>query len=723
MPNYFRDPGTGEVMYDNGDGTASPMGGFNRMMVPGAGAPNTADPMPEPEPDILTDDTGPDDVLPVQPEYDGPAEVKVKTSPDDVLLDEMMADAPGDEPGEIGGGPYGPGAMTTDKDQPIDPYGPPTLMERKKSLLHEQGERAIVRAKQREDLLKQEADRKQKEAVGYFDMVQRNLAKAQHDAQVLDGHIAEFRQMRVDPKKYFKDAGSLGTAMMALGVALGGFDAPFHGGKNPVLDIINRGVEREMKAQMANIGNAKTALGMEMNLLQMNRRRYQDEQLAQIQTRRMLHDAFVAKFRAAMADQPEDVRLKNRATELKLEAETEALKGKAGQLMFDRHMKLEELKLKQQDRRIKSLELGEKMRANRAKDLLERYKLALRHRGSGGDPELKKLKKELSLLKAKKGIRDLSRDLTAGPKEGMQVYSESLRIGPGKSKSFIAYNQKDKENVHAIVTGTENFIDALWRAHDKFSGRAIKGSDERNQVNQFAAAALLELRRTLKGQGQISDYETKILEKFFPGDPSKIFRIESNDSIRQRFKNAIKLASRSAQSKLRGYEMRDDKGNRINPESIFFVPQRPVKEAKGAPKKRTEKEVAVDIGALRKREKEVFSKRAKLQKEIASLRSIKNKTPEQTKRFVQAKEEAKELLGKTSKLVRESHATKRTYSELLFGTRKPPSQSQVDGWLTDRAKEDEGSPTRKRAEKMLMRVRKWNQKYPGSYNLSPGLYN
>lgn len=377
---YYRDPDTGEVMLADG-GSGRQVNGFG---APPASVVSPAGMQP-PEPDggLLGDpDADLDDVLNTeQPEPYGPGSSVINVAPNPLLdpqlqasqrLDAEMADAPGDEPGMVGGPPLPPPGNVGD--EVLDPYGKPTLRERRESLLAKMGDRAMARTQIRNEMMQEEAARRERAAIGFQEIVQQNLAKAQHDAQVLDGHIQKFREMKVDPKKFFADAGTGGTVLMALGVMLGGFDSPLNRGRNPAMDIINRGIEREMKAQMANIKAASTAIGMEQNLLAANRRMYQDEQLALIQTERMIQAAFADQLRAAIADQPEDVKMRMEAEFL---AREEKLQAAAAKAQFDRYMKMSELDLKRVDRRNNAFKTAETMRHNRATEDLGRRRLAL----------------------------------------------------------------------------------------------------------------------------------------------------------------------------------------------------------------------------------------------------------------------------------------------------------------------------------------------------------
>lgn len=101
-------------------------------------------------------------------------------------------------------------------------------------------------AKEREDefLISKENDERDLKDV---------LAEAQRRQQAL-------LTMEVDPKRFYKNQTVTQSIMSFLSVVIGGLYASRKGGPNIGLEILDRAVDRDIAAQQANIGNARSAI-------------------------------------------------------------------------------------------------------------------------------------------------------------------------------------------------------------------------------------------------------------------------------------------------------------------------------------------------------------------------------------------------------------------------------------------------------------------------------
>jgi hypothetical protein len=71
----------------------------------------------------------------------------------------------------------------------------------------------------------------------------------------------------INPNQYMEEMGGGQKVAQAIGLLVGGFSAPFNGGKNPAMDWLNTQIDRNIKAQQANMENRKNLLGANLELL------------------------------------------------------------------------------------------------------------------------------------------------------------------------------------------------------------------------------------------------------------------------------------------------------------------------------------------------------------------------------------------------------------------------------------------------------------------------
>jgi hypothetical protein len=365
VPNFFEDE-DGATRYRRADGTSFPVhpGSDIFRMVPEG--EQGAQPSPEPEPwgeDPATDmpDAGLLAEQPIDPYADRDINIGGHTIPKDAI------NPPGANPNE---------------GKPIDPYPELTPEEkmlvaqkREEDALRERGKLAEQRQKALIDGAKESIKKQEEQDAGYEAMWNEARAKWQEQSLEYQKKVDEFRQMRIDPKKLFKDAGTAGTLMMVAGAMLGAYDQPLSG-KNPALEIIERAIDREMKAQEANMNKARVALGMDFNLMAHNKKADQDALVYKAQTARMIRQTFADKIKAMAMEQPAEVRARYEQTAAQLEARNAATLQQIGRQKIADNIRGEQLELQKHADRRASIGLGHKMKMDRDAMALRKQRLA-----------------------------------------------------------------------------------------------------------------------------------------------------------------------------------------------------------------------------------------------------------------------------------------------------------------------------------------------------------
>lgn len=140
----------------------------------------------------------------------------------------------------------------------------------------------------------------------------------------LDAERQEMRDFRVDPNRLFKDRSTASNVMTLVGAFLGGWVAPYNGGKNQFLEMIEADLDRDVQAQMADFEAMQAGIQSGTNLFDRNMKVYGDKATALAQTKAMQRQALVAEG-LALAEQFASPKAKAEAEKLALglEATTE----------------------------------------------------------------------------------------------------------------------------------------------------------------------------------------------------------------------------------------------------------------------------------------------------------------------------------------------------------------------------------------------------------------
>lgn len=73
--------------------------------------------------------------------------------------------------------------------------------------------------------------------------------------------IDDMKKGHIDPSHYYESIGTGGKIATAIGLILGGFGAPASGGRNLVMDHLQKQIDRDVEAQVQNMHNKSTLVG------------------------------------------------------------------------------------------------------------------------------------------------------------------------------------------------------------------------------------------------------------------------------------------------------------------------------------------------------------------------------------------------------------------------------------------------------------------------------
>jgi hypothetical protein len=485
MPDWFRDPDTGELKFRNPYGEAIPAHGFSAPQLE-----------PQPEPWAITEGETPSVTVPqpplpeagVDPEPYGVAPEVPVFEPEEVERDRMFWGMVPDELPEPPPQPLTrPQQLASDRED---------IQRREDDLLAREGEEYLEDQKKRRAIAQQQDAEMENRRLGLEKMQEQGRQEAaarQHNWEVGKRELAN---MKVDPSKFFRDRGTLGTLMMAVSAALGGFDAPFHGGKNRALELIERGIEREMKAQQANIAKKGRMLGMELSYMQFAARSSRDDEERYNKTTMLIRDDFIRRLEAIKLGTPERDRLKIERMQLGLQEKNQRLAERQMEKDFNRSLTL------QKNRRA-NLSLAEQMRANRANEALRRGQLGLGYA---------RLAMQRKLTAAKAGATDAQR------KYGVWDPRTGKLLGMVKTTGAEATKFREQMvNRYGVASQMKDII-RFARSHGRlYSGpwgnkfQTADGRKLQSMYNDMITSIILA-----KSGKQATDKEREYIMRIFP---------------------------------------------------------------------------------------------------------------------------------------------------------------------------------------------------------------
>lgn len=137
------------------------------------------------------------------------------------------------------------------------------------------------------------------------DILNRQRQQIQKDHDVFEGNrqqlqsdinqtAEDYRNMKIDPKRYFSSMDTPKKFTTALGMIMGGLGAGLTGGQNQVMSYIDKQIDRDIESQKADMGKTQ-------NLMSYNMAKLRNEQDAYAMTKAMHLQAFQNEIQASMA--------------------------------------------------------------------------------------------------------------------------------------------------------------------------------------------------------------------------------------------------------------------------------------------------------------------------------------------------------------------------------------------------------------------------------------
>ncbi len=353
-------------------------------------------------------------------------------------------------------------------------------------------------AKQQKDALElQEVERK---------------AAAQHQAFLSRNEelADQIGKMKTDPGRLMRDMDTGTKLVFAIGAGLGGFLRGVQGGgRNSVLDHMDKMIDRDIAAQQSDIDNAKASLTARSTIFGQLMQETGDRRLAGMQFRGLVYEAAKLKLKSD-AD-------RLGIPEAKTAAALEVNKIEHAQAGLNENMAATAWKtyLQQQAAAAAAARAAEEKAYQRQKDLLE-YGLKVDHlrveaakAGKEGrvthDKQLQDLAKDLAnpeQIQARVGVEGAMRRLI-DPKTG--------KVDPKKGLPGVGHMADAREALTGRPTGLNSISPLAWAAHE-VAGPSAEDRVSRQDWNQLK----LGYRHLITGSGG-SEKEMADISSAFEG--------------------------------------------------------------------------------------------------------------------------------------------------------------------------------------------------------------
>ncbi len=328
------------------------------------------------------------------------------------------------------------------------------------------------------------------EAVGEFErrMKQSEAIRAEANKR----YEAELGQVRQDMEavrsaKIDPDGGVFSGPGNEWRMILGGIGIGLSGlatggrGPNPAMQIIDNAISRAVDSQKANLANKRAALGDRMNLLEANRRRWNDDITADNLTAAQMYDAALKK----------------------VEAEAQGIESPIAKLKY------QEIAQNLVERR------DERQEAVRAR----REQLA---QGWAG---LNIQQQELADRRAEReAVRQAKTD--AASAKGMDRAVVGVSDFKDPQKVVIAVTEKDGQELNAMVGASQDMVNGFRRLNEIYSRAGWDSAKLGGEAAKEAQTILEDLKltyATAKGQGAVSEGDAARYDKIFGDDPTGIY--------------------------------------------------------------------------------------------------------------------------------------------------------------------------------------------------------
>lgn len=161
------------------------------------------------------------------------------------------------------------------------------------------------------------------EAQAHFDTTKAQLDANQADADLAAYHVQKARQdserawqmnqiqsaqrdldeahaKGVDPHHWFANKGTGSKIAMAIGLIAGGFNQGIHGGSNPMMDLMNKEIDRDIDAQKEGIAGKQRSLDNKVSLYGLMRQKGLDEDASRDAAKILAHQSLDAQLKAAL---------------------------------------------------------------------------------------------------------------------------------------------------------------------------------------------------------------------------------------------------------------------------------------------------------------------------------------------------------------------------------------------------------------------------------------
>lgn len=131
-------------------------------------------------------------------------------------------------------------------------------------------ENAIREGETRADVAAAERGRAQLHAVDEDRRAFKRDEEVKASMQRLEQHSLEIQSQKVDPEQYFKERGTAGAVTSAIAVLFGNIGMAFGAKNNPAMDAMSAAIDRNIKAQEANLANKRHGFADEVNIFKQN---------------------------------------------------------------------------------------------------------------------------------------------------------------------------------------------------------------------------------------------------------------------------------------------------------------------------------------------------------------------------------------------------------------------------------------------------------------------
>ncbi len=171
-------------------------------------------------------------------------------------------------------------------------------MDEEKSLTGDLGGAKTFRMQAMGDLQEANAARMQRDAEDQQKVDTEASAKMQAFMDRNTELADQIGRTKIDPGRLMRNASAGQAFSMGIAAAMGGMLAGLNGGPNQVIDHMDRMIDRDIKAQEADVDNQKSGLASRQSIFGQMLSETGDRRLAGMQTRNLMYEAMKSKLQA-----------------------------------------------------------------------------------------------------------------------------------------------------------------------------------------------------------------------------------------------------------------------------------------------------------------------------------------------------------------------------------------------------------------------------------------